>query len=62
MSIDPVCKMEVDEKSAVSKSVYQGRTYFFVLQGAKRPLTKTLRNTFKDLTICSTTVITDVIR
>jgi Cu+-exporting ATPase len=28
-SRDPVCGMEVDEKSAPAKSVYRGRTYYF---------------------------------
>jgi YHS domain-containing protein len=27
--IDPVCKMELDEKEAKFKAEYQGKTYFF---------------------------------
>jgi YHS domain-containing protein len=29
MAIDPVCKMEVDEKSAAATSEYKGTTYYF---------------------------------
>jgi Cu+-exporting ATPase len=29
MAIDPVCGMEVDERSAEDKSTYQGQTYYF---------------------------------
>ena len=29
MAIDPVCGMEVDERSAEEKSTYQGQTYYF---------------------------------
>jgi YHS domain-containing protein len=29
MAIDPVCGMEVDEKSAKDKMTYQGQTYYF---------------------------------
>ncbi len=36
MSTDPVCKMEVDEKTAVAKSEYQDKTYYFCAQGCKR--------------------------
>lgn len=36
MAIDPVCKMEVDEKTAVATSEYQGETYYFCAQGCKK--------------------------
>lgn len=36
MAIDPVCKMEVDEKSAAAASEYKGRTYYFCAPGCKR--------------------------
>jgi len=36
MAIDPVCKMEVDEKTARWKSVYQGKTYYFCAPGCKK--------------------------
>ena len=35
MAIDPVCKMEVDEKTAKFKSVYKGKTYYFCAPGCK---------------------------
>ncbi len=36
MAIDPVCKMEVDEKTAPAKSEYQGKTYYFCAPGCKK--------------------------
>ncbi len=36
MAIDPVCKMQVDEKKAAAKSEYQGKTYYFCSPGCKR--------------------------
>ncbi len=35
-SMDPICKMEVDEKSAKWKSVYKGKTYYFCAPGCKK--------------------------
>lgn len=35
MAIDPVCKMEVDEKQAAATSEYQGKTYYFCAVGCK---------------------------
>jgi len=35
MPIDPVCKMTVDEKTAVAKSSYKGETYFFCAKACK---------------------------
>lgn len=29
MAIDPVCKMDVDPKTAAAKSTYKGETYYF---------------------------------
>ena len=29
MVVDPVCGMEIDEKTAKYKSVYNGKTYYF---------------------------------
>lgn len=29
MALDPVCGMEVDERSAKDRSSFQGRTYYF---------------------------------
>jgi len=36
MAIDPVCKMEVDEKKAHGRSEYQGKTYYFCAVGCKK--------------------------
>jgi YHS domain-containing protein len=35
MAIDPVCGMEVDEKTAQWKSEYKGTTYYFCSSGCK---------------------------
>jgi len=34
MAIDPVCRIEVDEKSAI-KTEYKGKTYYFCAPGCK---------------------------
>jgi len=36
MAIDPVCKMQVDEKKAPAKSEYKGKTYYFCALGCKK--------------------------
>ncbi len=36
MVIDPVCKMDVDEKTAKWKSEYQGEMYYFCAPGCKK--------------------------
>ncbi len=40
MAIDPVCKMEVDEKSAAATSEYKGETYYFCASGCKAAFDK----------------------
>ena len=35
MAKDPVCGMEVDEKTAAGTSEYQGKTYYFCAPGCK---------------------------
>jgi len=40
MAIDPVCKMEIDEKSAVATSEYKGKTYYFCAPGCKTAFDK----------------------
>jgi YHS domain-containing protein len=40
MAIDPVCKMEVDEKSAAATSEYMGQTYYFCSPGCKAAFDK----------------------
>jgi len=36
MAIDPVCGMQVEEKTAAHKSEYGGQTYYFCAPGCKR--------------------------
>ncbi len=36
MAKDPVCGMEVDEKTAPAKSEYMGKTYYFCSPGCKK--------------------------
>ena len=40
MAIDPVCGMEVDEKSAAATYEYQGKTYYFCAPGCKTAFVK----------------------
>jgi YHS domain-containing protein len=40
MARDPVCGMDVDEKTAQHKSEYQGQTYYFCAPGCKRAFDK----------------------
>jgi YHS domain-containing protein len=40
MAIDPVCGMEVEEKTAVWKSEYQGKMYYFCAPGCKAAFDK----------------------
>ena len=35
MAMDPVCHMEVDEKTARWTSKYEGKTYYFCAPGCK---------------------------
>ncbi len=48
MAIDPVCKMEVDPKTAPAKTVYKGQTYYFCALAAKRPLRRTRRRYLRE--------------
>lgn len=36
MAVDPVCKMEVDEKNVEYKCEYNGRTFYFSAAGCKK--------------------------
>ena len=36
MAKDPICGMEVDEKSAAATSEYRGKTYYFCAVGCKK--------------------------
>ena len=40
MAKDPVCGMDIDEKTAAGKSVYQGQTYYFCSPGCKQAFDK----------------------
>jgi YHS domain-containing protein len=40
MAIDPVCKMDVDEKTAKAKSDYKGKTYYFCAPSCKQTFDK----------------------
>lgn len=40
MATDPVCKMEVDEKTAKWKSEHEGKTYYFCAPGCKKVFDK----------------------
>ncbi len=40
MAVDPVCKMDVDEKTAQFKSDYKGKTYYFCAPGCKTAFEK----------------------
>lgn len=40
MAIDPVCGMQVDEKTAAATYEYQGKTYYFCAPGCKAAFSK----------------------
>lgn len=40
MAKDPVCDMEIDEKTAAGKSEYKGQTYYFCSTGCKKSFDK----------------------
>lgn len=40
MTKDPVCGMEVNEKTAANKSEYKGQTYYFCSPGCKNAFDK----------------------
>lgn len=40
MAIDPVCKMEVDERTERFVSEYKGRKYYFCSPGCKKAFDK----------------------
>ncbi len=43
MAKDPVCNMDVDEKTAKLKTDYKGKTYYFCAPAARK-LSKKTRN------------------
>jgi len=44
MAVDPVCKMEVDEKKAGFSTSYKGKTYYFCSRACKEKFDNTLGN------------------
>ena len=40
VTVDPVCGMDVDEKSAKWKSTYKGKEYYFCAPGCKKTFDK----------------------
>jgi YHS domain-containing protein len=40
MAVDPICKMEVDPKTAKWKSTYNGKEYYFCAPGCKKTFDK----------------------
>ena len=44
MAKDLVCDMDVDEKTAKWKTIYQGKTYYFCAPGCKKQFEATHRN------------------
>jgi YHS domain-containing protein len=40
MARDPVCHMEVDERTAPARTVYKGKTYYFCAPGCLRAFEK----------------------
>jgi YHS domain-containing protein len=40
MAVDPVCKMQVDEKKAAATSDYKGQTYYFCAMVCKSKFEK----------------------
>jgi len=40
MARDPVCKMEVDEKTSKYKTIHKGKTYYFCAPGCQKAFEK----------------------
>lgn len=40
MALDPVCKMEVEPKTAAAEAEYKGKTYYFCAPGCKAAFEK----------------------
>lgn len=40
MAQDPVCKMTVDENTAVAQTEYKGKTFYFCADGCKETFEK----------------------
>jgi YHS domain-containing protein len=48
MAKDPVCNMEVDEKTAPAKYEYKGKVYYFCAPGCKTAFEKDPERFLKD--------------
>ncbi|MCX8126299.1 MAG: YHS domain-containing protein [Dehalococcoidia bacterium] len=44
MAVDPVCKMEVDEKKSKFTTAYKGKTYYFCSKACKEKFDTTLES------------------
>lgn len=44
MAVDPICKMDVEEKSAKWVSEYKDKKYYFCAQDVKKNSMKILKN------------------
>lgn len=40
MATDPVCQMDVDERSPAGQSTYEGKTYYFCSSGCREAFEK----------------------
>ena len=49
MAVDPVCKMQVNEKTAKLKRDYKGTTYYFCAPGCKVVFEKNPEKRHQDL-------------
>jgi YHS domain-containing protein len=49
MAVDPVCKMNVDEKKAAATCEYKGKTYYFCAAGCKQAFAKDPEKYLKSL-------------
>lgn len=47
MVIDPVCKMEIDEKATLYSLVYEGETHFFCSEGCQAEFLRHAREYMK---------------
>lgn len=47
MAVDPVCKMDVNEKEAKWKTEFEGKTYYFCAPGCKTTFEKNPRKYVK---------------
>ena len=51
MPFDPVCRMELDDQSAVASSDYQGKVYWFCAHTCKEAFEEDPERYLKDISI-----------